>query len=114
MGTVWRARAPEGHVVAVKLVARLERAGLERFAREVRILRTLGDGDGFVPLLDAGEQQGFPYLVMPLLEGGTLRDRLARGPMAVADVIELGVSLGEALGRAHGIGVVHRDVKPEN
>ncbi|MBI3723591.1 tetratricopeptide repeat protein [bacterium] len=113
-GIVSRARSPDGRVVAVKLLRRTGPESLARFERERRLLATLGEREGFVPLLDAGESKEGPYLVMPLLAGGTLRDRLRRGPLAVEEAVALGLSLSRALARAHERGIVHRDLKPEN
>ncbi|HZU99227.1 MAG TPA: bifunctional serine/threonine-protein kinase/formylglycine-generating enzyme family protein, partial [Planctomycetota bacterium] len=114
MGVAYRARSTEGAVVAVKVLRRLDEAGLARFERERRLLGTFAAGEGFVPLLGGGATPEGAYLVMPLLTGGTLRDRLGRGPIGVPATVELGRALAEALGRAHGRGVVHRDLKPEN
>ncbi|MBI3723021.1 protein kinase [bacterium] len=114
MGAVLRARSSEGRIVAIKLLARPTAASAERFERERRLLSLLGEAQGFVPLLDAGESPRGPYIVMPLLEGGTLRHRLARGPLAVAFTIELALALAKAIAHAHERGIVHRDLKPEN
>ncbi len=118
MGVVFRARDPAGRPVALKLLLGARPAQGEaaraRFAREARLQAGLGEEAGFVPCLDAGDAPQGPWLVMPLLPGGTLRDRLARGPLAVDDALDLAVALGRALGRAHAAGVVHRDLKPEN
>ncbi len=111
MGTVHRAQAPGGAVVALKLLRRA--AGAERFARERRLLETLGPEAGFVPILDAGETPAGPYLVMPLLEGGTLRGQLG-SPWPTERAVAVGRFLAAALGRAHVQGIVHRDLKPEN
>src|SRR5262249_51642863 len=85
-----------------------------RFERERRLLEALGEAEGFVPLLDAGSTSAGPYLVMPFLEGGTLRARLDEGPMSLEKALDLGRALARALGRAHSLGIVHRDFKPEN
>jgi tetratricopeptide (TPR) repeat protein len=113
-GVVHRARAADGSPVALKALVRGDDAALRRFEREIRLQLMLGESSGFVPVLATGIHAGKPFLVMPLLEGGTLRDRLARGPLGVAETIELGRSIARALGEAHARGIVHRDLKPEN
>jgi serine/threonine-protein kinase len=114
MGVVFRARARDGSRVALKLLVRKDEVALRRFEREVRLQTTLGEEAGFVPILDTGLHEGAPYLVLPFLASGTLRARLARGPLAVEEARALGVRLARALGAAHALGIVHRDVKPEN
>ena len=114
MGVVYRARSPEGGAVAIKLLARVDEATRARFERERRLLASFSEADGFVPLRDAGAQEGRPYLVMPLVEGGTLRDKLASGPLGAARTLALGLELATAIGKAHERGVIHRDLKPEN
>ena len=114
MGSVSRGRAPDGREVAVKLLARQNAPAAARFERERRLLASFGEDEGFVPLLDAGSSEGSAFLVMPLLRGGTLRGRVAHGPLGVGETLELGRALATALGHAHAKGVVHRDVKPEN
>jgi serine/threonine protein kinase/WD40 repeat protein len=114
-GVVLRARAPDGRQVAVKVLLRPDAAAsAERFERERRLQAALGEAEGFVPLLDAGVDAGRPYLVMPLVVGGTLRERLTDRPWSPKATRELGRTLAAALGRAHAQGVVHRDMKPEN
>ncbi|MBI3724352.1 serine/threonine protein kinase, partial [bacterium] len=121
MGAVFRARSPSGRAVAIKLLLKQVSSAqtLARFDRERRMLalldeRSEGAGEGFVPLLDVGDGPHGPYLVMPFIEGGTLRERLSRGPLAVEDTIAVGRALARAIGRAHALGIVHRDLKPEN
>jgi serine/threonine protein kinase len=113
-GTVYSATAPAGNAVAVKLLTKLAGTARERFERETRLHAQLGERDGFVPLLDSGTHDGIPFLVMPLVTGGTLRKRLEQGPLDLDDALELGIVLARALGRAHALGIVHRDVKPDN
>ena len=114
MGVVYRVRGPDGREAALKLFARTDAATLARFERERRLLASLGEAEGFVPLLDAGVSAETPWLVMPLAAGGTLRRKLAKGPLGVDETVALGLALATALGAAHERGIVHRDVKPEN
>src|SRR5262245_47832353 len=84
VGRVLKARGPDGRDVAIKLLLKSEsRGALEHFGRERRLQAELGESQGFVPLLDAGEVAENPFIVMPFLPGGTLRDRLRRGPLAI-------------------------------
>jgi tetratricopeptide (TPR) repeat protein len=112
VGVVLRARAPDGADVALKLVLRASPDAMARFDRERRLLAALGEG--FVPLLDSGTSSAGPWIVMPLLTGGTLRDRLAKGPLAIEDSVALVLALARAMGHAHAAGIVHRDLKPDN
>jgi tetratricopeptide (TPR) repeat protein len=115
MGVVYRVRGPDGHDAALKVLVRTDTETIARFERERRLLASLGEEEGFVPLLDAGVSEGgAAWLVMPFLPGGTLRAKLAKGPLGVAETVELGRVLARALGAAHARGIVHRDVKPEN
>src|SRR4051812_21603643 len=115
MGVVLRGRSADGRTVAIKVIKKgAPREALARFDRERRLQSGLDEAAGFVPLLDSGESEKGPWFVMPLLEGGTLRDRLAKGPLRPAEARALGVRLGRAIGRAHALGIVHRDLKPEN
>ncbi len=113
-GVVYSGRAADGKRVAVKVLISREPAILERFEREARIQASLGASAGFVPILDARVVEGRAFLVMPFVEGGSLRARLERGPLPSAVVQELGRTLALALGEAHERGIVHRDLKPEN
>jgi serine/threonine-protein kinase len=116
MGAVLRARrVADGRDVAIKVLHRnAPGSTIARFERERRLLASFGEAEGFVPLLEQGETAEGPFLVMPFLAGGTLRERLKRGPLAIGDSIALARTLAAALGRAHARGIVHRDVKPEN
>ena len=114
MGVVYRVRTPDGREAALKVLERLAPDRFARFERERRLLASLGEQEGFVGLLDAGAAAGAAWLLMPLVPGGTLRDRLARGPLGVSETISLGLELARALGAAHARGIVHRDLKPEN
>src|SRR5438270_22588 len=103
MGVVYRARSAERGEVAVKVLTIVEAERLALFSRERRLLELLGEREGFVPLLDAGgpPEAQRPYLVMPFVTGGTLRERLRSGPLPVAETVALGARLAAALGLAH-------------
>ncbi len=115
MGVVYRARDARGNDVAVKVVtARHDAEANAGFERERRLLATLSDVEGFVPIVDAGVTDSHAWVAMPLLTGSTLRARLAKGPMKVPDAVALVRQLARAMGKAHARGIVHRDLKPEN
>ena len=114
MGVVFRVRSPTGPEAALKLIVKTDAATFARFDRERRLLGSLGEEQGFVGLLDAGQSSEGAWLVMPLVPGGTLRRRLGQGFLGVEETIALGTELASALGTAHALGIVHRDVKPEN
>jgi serine/threonine protein kinase len=90
----------------------LERA-LKRFEREAKALAKLTHSN-IVKVLDYGEYEGKPYLVMPFLPGGTLKERLKGQPMPWQDAARLLVPIARALAYAHSEGMIHRDVKPSN
>jgi tetratricopeptide (TPR) repeat protein/tRNA A-37 threonylcarbamoyl transferase component Bud32 len=102
--------------VAVK-VLRPELAatlGPDRFLREIEIAAQL-QHPHILPLLDSGEAEGFLYYVMPYIEGESLRDRLTRQrELPVPEATRLLRDVADALSYAHGRGVVHRDIKPDN
>ena len=104
-----------GRRVVVKVLHPEMAAGLsaERFAREVRLVATL-QHPCIVPLLAAGDAGGLPFYTMPLVEGESLRERLARGPLPPAEALKVLRDVASALAYAHGRGVAHRDIKPEN
>jgi len=85
-----------------------------RFVREVLWSANL-QHPHIVPVLDSGEAGGFPYLVMPLVEGDALGDRLAEHPkLPIATAVKYATEVALALDYAHGKGIVHRDIKPDN
>ena len=112
-GSVLRVRGAEGEV-ALKLLKSATKDALARFERERRLHASLGVEQGFVPLLGVGESPAGPYIIMPLVEGGTLRERLAKGPLDLDTALAVGTQLARAIGRAHALGIIHRDLKPEN
>ena len=105
-----------GRHVAIKvlqpeLVAELS---IDRFAREVRLAAQLQQAN-IVPLLSAGQAGGFSYYTMPLVEGSSLRAKLASGvPIPLAEAVSILKDVARALAYAHHAGVVHRDIKPDN
>ena len=120
MGEVWRAERLGWHAqVAIKLLhgpATQDAQALDRFQRESRLVAGLRSIH-VVQVLDDGvdDTSGAPFMVMELLEGETLAERLLRvqrlRPEVVAQVIS---QIGRALGRAHDAGLIHRDLKPDN
>jgi eukaryotic-like serine/threonine-protein kinase len=117
MGRVFLARERAlGRTVAIKVLLPVLAAGLraERFAREVRVAAAV-QHPNVVPVFKAGEAGGLPYYVMPYVQGESLRARLTRdGPLPLADAVSVLRDVARALAFAHELGVVHRDVKPEN
>ncbi|HEU5428390.1 MAG TPA: protein kinase [Actinocrinis sp.] len=87
-----------------------------RFLREVQLAGRLSGHPHVVTVLDIGTtRSGRPYFAMDLYHGGSMRDRLRRsGPLSPADTAAVGAKIAEALAAAHSLGVLHRDVKPNN
>ncbi|MCA9623235.1 MAG: serine/threonine protein kinase, partial [Myxococcales bacterium] len=118
MGTVWLARHLALDIdVAVKVLKHFDRDAEEietRFAMEARAVARI-DSPHVVRVLDHGCHAGFPYMVMERLVGESMAERLEReGWLEIEDVVEVICGVAKALDRAHALGVVHRDVKPEN
>lgn len=101
--------------VVVKVLSPELAAGVsaERFEREIQMAASLQQAN-IVPVLSAGDTNGLPYYTMPLVDGQSLRSRLASGPLSVTESIGILRDVARALAYAHEHGVVHRDIKPDN
>jgi Tol biopolymer transport system component len=117
MGEVFKARDTRlERSVAIKILPRefSHNAQLRvRFEREAKAISQLTHPN-ICTLHDVGTENGVSYLVMELLEGESLADRLTRGPMPMPEVIRVGAQIADALANAHRRGVIHRDLKPGN
>jgi len=102
--------------VAVKVLRSGGRADSElqrRFETEAKVVGSLNHPN-LLALFDAGEHNGYPYLVTELLEGETLARRLSGGPLDVRSAVETAIAIARALEAAHALEIVHRDLKPSN
>lgn len=117
MGEVYKARDQRlDRHVAIKFLSRriaIDAASLERFEREARSASALNHPN-ICTVHDVGEFQGRPYLVMELLEGQSLKERIAKSPLVAAEVNSIAQQVCAALQAAHDKGIVHRDIKPAN
>ncbi|HYP91475.1 MAG TPA: serine/threonine-protein kinase [Polyangiaceae bacterium] len=119
MGTVWAARGADGGApVALKILRVADPSTVDvlraRLLREARATRLIAH-PAIVPVLDVLDYQDSPVLVMALLQGETLRQKLVReGRLTLPETARLLAPIAEALSVAHEAGIVHRDLKPEN
>src|SRR5688572_27436885 len=117
MGEVFKARDSRlDRTVAIKVLpARLSSDSRfrGRFEREAKAISALSHPH-ICTLYDVGSHDGTDFLVMEYLEGESLAERLAKGPLPIDQVIRYGTEIADALEKAHRIGIVHRDLKPGN
>ena len=117
MATVYRAHDPHfKRDVAIKVPPREflhDPTFHARFECEAQTITSL-EHAAIVPVYDAGEDKGQPYLVMRFMSGGSLADRLNQGYLSLAEAARVTARISSVLDRAHRQGIIHRDLKPSN
>ena len=117
IGEVYKGHDPRlGRDVAVKVLPgefAVHPDRLRRFEQEARAAAALSHPN-IVAIYDVGAERGIPYLVSELLQGQTLREALAAGPIAFERIVDIARQMASGLTAAHARGIIHRDLKPEN
>ncbi|MGQ0734041.1 MAG: protein kinase domain-containing protein [Acidobacteriota bacterium] len=117
MGVVYRAEDVRlGREVAVKFVSEdyaHDEQAVQRLRSEARAASALNHGN-ICAIYDVGDADGHPFIVMELMKGQSLRDRLAAGRLKVHQLVDIGIEIADALHRTHSDGIIHRDIKPGN
>jgi Tol biopolymer transport system component len=117
MGEVYRAKDTRlGREVAIKVLpadVAADPERLQRFEREGRAVSALNHPN-IVTLYEVGSGDSGPYLVLEKIDGRSLRELLAEGPIPVRRILSLATQIAEGLAKAHAAGIVHRDLKPDN
>ncbi len=117
MGEVYRARDPRlGREIAIKVLPASVASDpdrLRRFEKEARSASALNHPN-LVTVYEIGEAAGTSYIAMELVDGRTVREILADGPLATRSLLAIAAQVADGLARAHAAGIVHRDLKPEN
>jgi eukaryotic-like serine/threonine-protein kinase len=117
MGVVYKAKdRRSGRLVALKFLSESlaeDPVIRRRFHREARAAAAL-EHPNIGAIHGVEEQDGRLFLVMPFYGGGTLKQRIAKGPLPIRDAVSCGIQIADGLALAHGWGIIHRDIKPAN